>query len=117
MMILSILLIASLLLNAILLWYATKILSRLLFVADSLGDLYIGFRQYQEFVDQLFQMDMFFGEPIIEELLNRTKTMRSAIEEFQEIYDLTTYIEEVEEAELEEEYDGVPTAEEQEEEE
>ena len=42
-------------------------------------------------------MDMFFGEPVIEGLIDRTKMVRQELEKFEEIYNLTTEIEYAEE--------------------
>ena len=88
---------ASILINILGVWYVSKILSKLLFTSDNLGDLYLTLRVYEEYVDELFQMDMFFGEPIIEGLIDRTKMVRQELEKFEEIYNLTTEIEYAEE--------------------
>ena len=87
----------SILINILGVWYVSKILSKLLFTSDNLGDLYLTLRVYEEYVDELFQMDMFFGEPIIEGLIDRTKMVRQELEKFEEIYNLTTEIEYAEE--------------------
>jgi len=95
-------LILSVILNIILVWYVYKILAKLLYTSDNLGDLYATFRIYEDFVSSLYSMDMFFGEPIIQELLDKIKLVREELEKFEEIYSLTTDIERLEE-DLEEE--------------
>ena len=95
--IIGMLLAASTILNGILIWYVYKIISKLLYTADNLGDLYIAFSVYDKFVKELYEMEMFYGEPILEELMTRTKMVREEIERFEEIYELTTDIESVEE--------------------
>jgi len=87
----------SVALNGVLIWYITKILAKLLYTADNLGDLYIVFRSYEEFISELYQMDMFYGEPVLQELIQKTKLVREEIEKFEEIYELTTDIELVDE--------------------
>jgi hypothetical protein len=42
-------------------------------------------------------MDMFYGEPILQELVGKIKFIREEIERFEEIYELTTDIELLEE--------------------
>ena len=88
---------ASILINILGVWYVSKILSKLLYTSDNLGDLYLTLRVYEEYVDELFQMDMFFGEPVIEGLIDRTQMVRQELEKFEEIYNLTTEIEYAEE--------------------
>jgi len=89
----------SLLLNAFLIWYITKILSKLLYTSDNLGDLYMVFSLYGDFIKELYEMDMFYGEPILEELIRKTKMVREEIEKFEEIYELTTDVVMVDEEE------------------
>ena len=98
-------LIVSVLFNIFFLWYIMKILSKLLYTSDNLGDLYISFRSYEQYVDELFQMDMFYGEPVIEGLIDKIKMVRQELEKFEEIYNLTTEIEYVEEDDVVETYE------------
>ena len=49
----------SVILNGVLIWYTSKILSKLLYTADNLGDLYVVFASFKTFVSSLYQMDMF----------------------------------------------------------
>ena len=45
----------------------------------------------------LYSMDMFHGEPIIQELLAKIKFVREELEKFEDVYSLTTDIEAIEE--------------------
>ena len=90
-------LIFSLLLNGLFIWYGIKMLSKLLYTADNLGDLYIVFRIYERFCDSLYEMDMFYGEPVLQELIHKTKLVRAEIEKFEEIYGLTSDMDSLEE--------------------
>ena len=89
--------IISVLLNGLLLWYVYKLLAKLLYTSDNFGDLYIVFRSFEEYLSSLFKMDMFYGEPVLEELIKRTKAVRTEIERFEEIYILTNDVEMIEE--------------------
>ena len=95
-------LIFSLFLNIFFLWYIKNILAKLLYTSDNLGDLYIVFRSFEEFVESIYNMEVYHGEPTIEELLKRSKDTRQELEKFKEIYELTTTIEEVQADETEE---------------
>ena len=68
-------------------------MSKLLYTSDNLGDLYAVFRLFEEFTTSLYEMEMFYGEPILEELIEKTKLVRFEIERFEEIYGLTMDIE------------------------
>jgi len=86
-------------LNILLIWYVSKVLAKLLYTSDNLGDLYIIFHSYEKFVSGLYEMDMFYGEPILEELMKKTKLIREELERFEDIYSLTTDVEILEEEE------------------
>jgi hypothetical protein len=90
-------LILSVVLNILLAWYVYKVLAKLLYTSDNLGDLYVVFRVYENFVSSMYGMDMFYGEPIIQELLIKTKFVREELEKFEDVYNLTTDIEAIEE--------------------
>ena len=87
----------SILLNVGLLWYLYRVLGKLLYTADNLGDLYVMFRMFENFTGSLYAMDMFHGEPILQELVEKTRIVREELERFEEIYELTTDIELIEE--------------------
>jgi len=87
----------SVILNIFLVWYLAKVLSKLLYTSDNIGDLYITFRMFEDFVSSLYDMQMFYGEPIIEELIVKTRLVTEELETFEEIYSLTTDIEPLEE--------------------
>jgi hypothetical protein len=91
--VLGIALFISVALNVLLIWYGSKMLAKLLYTSDNLGDLYIVCRTYEDFLKKIYEMEMFYGEPILEDLINRTKMVREEIEQFEQIYELTTDIE------------------------
>jgi len=108
-------LVGSLIVNVLLLWYLRWALSKLLYTSDNLGDLYVVFRIFENFTTSLYEMEMFYGEPVMEELIDKTKLVREEIERFESIYDLTTDMEEVEEVIEEGAGDGPTSKETQEE--
>lgn len=86
----------SLILNGLMIWYVKEVLSKLLYTSDNLGDLYVSFRLFEKFTTSLYEMEMFYGEPIIEELIEKIKLVRFEIEKFEDIYSLTTDVELIE---------------------
>jgi len=88
---------SSVILNILLVWYISNVLSKLLYTSDNIGDLYIAFRMFEDFITSLYDMQMFYGEPIIEELITKTKLVVEELERFEDIYSLTTDIEPLEE--------------------
>jgi hypothetical protein len=90
-------LLVSVAFNIILIWYLSNVLSKLLYTSDNLGDLFIALRMYEGFVTSLYNMDAYHGEPIIEELILKTKLLREEVQRFDQIYGLTTDTDSLEE--------------------
>ena len=89
-MIVYIILGISITLNIVLVWYLSRVLAKLLYTSDNLGDLYVLFRVFEDFTSNLYSMDMFHGEPILQELMEKIRIVREELERFEEIYELTT---------------------------
>ena len=86
----------SIVLNIILLWYTAGILKKLLFISENLADLYFATKSFQIFVKNMYSMETYHGEPMIQELVARMKDVSEEVEIFREIFDYTLY-EELEE--------------------
>jgi len=79
-------LILSILLNGLLIWYVIKLLKKFIFISENFADLYLTTKAFRVFVSGLYSMDSYHGEPMIQELLYRTKEVNREIDEFREIF-------------------------------
>ena len=95
--------IASGLLNIFLGWYIIRLLRKFLFVSENLADLFLTFKSFEMFTTSLYNMEMFYGEPVIQDLILKTKVVRAEVEGFRDIFEYTL------DPELEEEIDGLAT--------
>jgi len=95
-----IILILSILLNCFGVWYIVKLIRKLMFVSENLSDLFLTFKSFNVFTKSLYTMDTFYGEPMIQELMTRTKEVLDEVEGFREIFEYTL------DEEIEEELDA-----------
>lgn len=109
-MFIYIVLIISLTLNALLGWYVSRILQKFMFISDNMSDLFLTTKAFQVFVKNMYSMDSFHGEPIIQELVIRIKEVNEEISNFRDIFEDTL------DAELEQELEEALNAEEEEQE-
>ena len=79
----------SILINGLLVWYVIKLLRKFLFISETLSDLYLTFKSFDVFTKSLYSMEMFYGEPMIQELMARTKEVLEEVEEFREVFEYT----------------------------
>jgi len=90
-------LVFSLIFNVLITWYTVRLLRKLFFISESLGDLFLIFKAYYGFANSLFNMDMFYGEPIIEELVKKTRLVMNELETYRDVFEYTLNTEEEEE--------------------
>ena len=79
----------SLIVNLFLIWYVVKILRKLVFISENLSDLFLTVRAFEIFVESLYSMDSYNGEPVIQELIHKIKIVVEEIENFREIFEYT----------------------------
>ena len=87
--------IASILFNAMLLWYNREAVRKIVFFSDNIGDMMGYFKEFQTHIESLYEMEVFYGDETIKGLIDHTKFMIGEIENFEEIYSLTREEEEV----------------------
>tara|TARA_E500000305_G_scaffold51837_1_gene40541 strand:+ start:483 stop:872 length:390 start_codon:yes stop_codon:yes gene_type:complete len=92
--------------TALLVWYMRKILTKLLYVSESMGDFLITVDSYAEHLDSVYNLEMFYGDETLEHLMKHTESVIGEIEKFSDIYSLTTELTEDEEAEQEEDFEN-----------
>ena len=109
-MFIYIVLIISLVINVLLGWYITRILQKFMFISDNMSDLFLTTKAFHVFVKNMYSMDSFHGEPIIQELVLRIKEVNEEMSNFREIFEYTI------DAELEQELEEALNAEEEEQE-
>jgi hypothetical protein len=109
-MFIHIVLIISLIINVLLGWYILRILQKFMFISDNMSDLFLTTKAFHVFVKNMYSMDSFHGEPIIQELVLRIKEVNEEMSNFREIFEYTI------DAELEQELEEALNAEEEEQE-
>ena len=80
-----------------LIWYVRKILTKLLFVSENIGDFVVVVDNYASHLETVYNMDMFHGDETIQGLIEHTKEVVTEAEEFESVYSLTTDLEEYDE--------------------
>ena len=109
-MFIYIVLIISLAINVLLGWYISRILQKFIFISDNMSDLFLTTKAFHVFVKDMYSMDSFHGEPIIQELVLRIREVNEEMSNFREIFEYTI------DAELEQELEEALNAEEEEQE-
>ena len=82
-------LIFSVSINVLLVWYIRKMLQKLLYVSDSIGDLMVSAKNFSNHLDGIHEMETFYGDETLGGLIRHSKQVIEDIKEFEDIYTLT----------------------------
>ena len=96
-------LIISLLVNIFLGWYLATVLRKFLYISENMSDLFLLLKSFRAFIKSLYSMESYHGEPLIQELVYKTKEIIGEMESFRDIFEATL------DEELEEELDAAAT--------
>ena len=64
-------------------------LSKLLYVSDSIGDLLVSAKNFSSHLDGLHEMETYYGDETLGGLIRHSKQVIEDIREFEDIYTLT----------------------------
>ena len=107
MIILSALLILSVAINVLLGWYMFRLLRRFLFISDSFDDLFDQLDGYTAHINNVHNLETFYGEPVLQNLMNHSKDVVGFVDTFRNNFDDTKEYIELDEDEGTD--DGQPT--------
>ncbi len=70
-------------------WYIRKMLTKLLYISDSIGDLLVSTKNFSNHLDGLHAMEMYYGDETLGSLISHSKQVIEDIKEFEDVYTLT----------------------------
>jgi len=86
----------SIVINGMMIWYIVQLLKRFLNISEELEGLFISLEEYSEHVDIVYNLERFYGDTTLENLLRHSKTLSETAKNFRATYDIN-YAEEVDE--------------------
>jgi methyl-accepting chemotaxis protein len=101
----TILLVFSILLNVLLLWYISYALKKLLFISDNMGNLMDSMKEFSDHIEKVHSMETYYGDATLENLIKHSKDVVDEIKKYEEIYNLTNETNEGDDLEYGEEED------------
>jgi len=87
----------SILINVGLIAYLRGVLIRLISISEELGDFQDIIDSYLSHLDDVYNLEMFYGDQTLQALLAHTAAVSEQVETFEYIYSLTDEVEEDEE--------------------
>ena len=78
----------SILVNILLLWYIRSLFNRMARLPYELNHLKREVEKYNKYLSYLYSLETFYGEPIVQELVERTKSLSENINNSLNIFDI-----------------------------
>ena len=103
MIYLSIFLTLSILINILLIWYIKNILTKLLFISENSDDLLQIISNFSDHLASIYEMETFYGEPILQSLVQHSRHVVNEIKDYSSIYTLDDTLDDLLEEEEDEE--------------
>ena len=85
-MILSLILLLSLGINALLFIYSRNVAQRLVLISDEIDDMRAAAASFAEHVKSVYELEMFYGDQTLQALMDHARSFREYMEEFDFIY-------------------------------
>lgn len=82
--------------NIFALWYIRRLLSKLWFIAENLGDLVDLLTNYKGHLKTLFELEDYYGDENIKFALSHTSSLLEVLEQYEDIYNIVEYDEDSE---------------------
>ena len=87
-------LIISVLLNCLFVWYIIFAVRKFSLISGSIGDLLSKLRDYREHLILVNSMETYYGDLVLQNLVNHTKSIATDVLSYCEMYDTTSSPEE-----------------------
>lgn len=84
--IMSLLFLASFVINLILVWYVRRVIKNFFFLEANVRVLLKNVEDYTEHLEQINEMHMYYGDATIENLIRHTKAVSTEIKEFSKAF-------------------------------
>jgi len=86
--VLSAILLISLVVNAIMIWYARASIVQLSFVSDNIINLRNTIQSYATHLKTVYELEMFYGDETLASLMKHTDELQNDLNDYDDFYDL-----------------------------
>ena len=87
-MMVEILLGISIIINGFAVWYIRELLIRFRFYSENTGQLFTNLQEYTDHLERVNQMEVYFGDPTIQGLLEHSRDVTVTVAEYLDIFSL-----------------------------
>ena len=92
--------------NIFMFWYLYKLLNKLMFVSENLGDLVEIVKNYRNHLKQVYNLEMFYGDETLKFLMSHTNSLLDILKDYEDVYEIAVPLESQGEIEIDNEEDN-----------
>tara|TARA_R100000315_G_C5198440_1_gene116394 strand:- start:577 stop:954 length:378 start_codon:yes stop_codon:yes gene_type:complete len=76
----------SILVIVALVWFIYNLLNKIEDMTEDQNELFVGFYEFSEHLQGVHELEMFYGEPVLTDLIDHSKKIVQDIEDYRELY-------------------------------
>jgi len=88
-LILSVILLFSILINVFFLWYLSNLTKKLMFFSENLNDLLDIIENFTSHIKSVYELETFYGDQTLENLLSHAKALTEEFDKYQSLFEIT----------------------------
>ncbi len=92
-------LLVSIVANYLAFWYMRRVLPGFIYTSQNLEDLTTLVANYRQHLKNIYEMEMYYGDETIKHLMSHTTSLLEILEDYEDVYSITTPFEEIYEEE------------------
>ena len=81
-------LVVSVIVNILCFWYIRRVLYRLFFVSENIGDLVEILTTYEKHLKSVYELEAYYGDETINHLIQHTRSLVEMLEDYKDVYEL-----------------------------
>lgn len=74
--------------TAVLGWFCYKLVFRLNFVSDNLSELYERLYEFDQHVDFIYELEMYYGDETLKNLIRHSRDLRNYMKKYKDVMEL-----------------------------
>jgi len=78
-------LVISVLLNVLLVWYIIQLIKKLVYISENIDGLFETLKEYSEHIEEIYNMETYYGDSVLENLLTHSKNIVKEIKTYDEL--------------------------------
>jgi hypothetical protein len=70
-------------------WYSYKLTNKLLFLSESMEELYVRLDEFDQHINFIYELEMYYGDETLKNLIRHSRDLRNYMKTYRDVIELT----------------------------